>query len=72
MPAQTLISTWIDGYESDPALTVTATFERHAQVGPCVTLNGPDGQVELVGELTIRAFIVQLERSLGQAQRVAA
>jgi hypothetical protein len=70
---QTLISTWIDGYESDPAQTVTATFERPVTgPSPLVTLNGPDGQVELVGELTIRAFIAQLERALGQAVRVAA
>lgn len=62
--ATTLISTWIDGYEEQRDLAVTATFEAHDQVGPCVTLVGPDGQVELVGELTIRAFISQLEDQL--------
>lgn len=71
MTAQTLISTWIDGYEADPALAVTAMFEAHPKVGPCVTLNGPDGQVELVGELTIRAFLSQVERQLGFMARSA-
>ena len=66
-----ILSTWIDGYESDPALSVTATFEAHPQVGPCITLVGPDGQVELVGELTIRAFIAQAERQLGLMARKA-
>lgn len=33
MAFATLIQTWIDGYEEDAALAVTATFEAHSEVG---------------------------------------
>ncbi len=69
--AQTLLSTWIDGYESDAALAVTATLEANPAMGPVLTLNGPDGQVELIGEDTIRSLMSQLEKQLGYVAKRA-
>lgn len=60
-----LINTHVDGYEEDAALAVTIHYDAPATgPSPLVTLVGPDGQVELVGELTIRAFISRLEEQL--------
>lgn len=71
MTTQTLLSTWIDGYESDPALAVTATLVAHPKFHAVLTLNGPDGQVELIGEDTIRSLMSQLEKQLGYIARRA-
>ncbi len=55
------------------------TGELHASVGPCITLVGPDGQVEINGwaELgqvieRLQAFRAACERQVAEAQREAA
>lgn len=48
MSVQTIMDTYIDGHEEDPALSVTVTFER-SSLGPILKFNGPDGEVEIIG-----------------------
>lgn len=61
-----LIDTHTDGYESDRALAVQIHFEAHRDgPSPVVTFNGPDGEVELIGEVEIRAVMAAIEKQLG-------
>lgn len=66
-----------DPVEHGEGLTVTA--ELHPSVGPCVTLVGPDGQVEITGWAELGQIIERLqgfraacERRVAQAQSEAA
>lgn len=45
--------------ETDEGLKVS--LEAHRDLGPCVTLNGPDGEIQLIGYADIDDVIRALE-----------
>lgn len=51
------------------------TFEAHRDLGPCVTLNGPDGEIQLIGyadiDDVIRALEIAKSRNAVLAARMA-
>lgn len=55
------------GYESatPDADALRVVLEQHPQVGPCVYLYGPEGEVSLTG----RAEIAEVHRALGAVLR---
>jgi hypothetical protein len=59
-----------DPHEDGRGLIVSA--EAHEAFGPRVVLNGPDGEVELVGEAEVKAVIAALTKALGLNIRAVA
>jgi len=60
--------------ETDEGLKVT--FEAHRDLGPCVTLNGHDGEIQLIGyaeiDEVIRALTLAKSRTATLAARAEA
>ncbi len=48
------------------------TFEAHRDLGPCVTLNGPDGEISLIGEADIDDLVAALLRAKSRNAVLAA
>lgn len=48
------------------------TFEADRDLGPCVTLNGQDGEIRLIGEAEIDEVIRALTNAKLRSARVAA
>lgn len=61
-----------DGHEEDPALAVALTVTVHPSVGPCLTFNGPDGEVEVLGAQALREIADAIYRVLGAQMARAA
>jgi len=56
--------------ETDEGLKVT--FEAHRDLGPCVTLNGHDGEIQLIGNAEIDEVIRSLTLAKSRTAVLAA
>ena len=69
MTTRTLMDTHADGLEEDEAQKVAVSVEMcsfglSTPSVPVVDINGPDGEIELVGRQQIEAAIAALQKAL--------